>query len=80
MGRRWAAFSVLYFVMTAMFVVIFLEQWKKDKNHLSAVLGLVLPIACLLIFGADSFMIPAMAAILAGLALVRKPLEKEAAV
>lgn len=70
----------LDFVMTAMFVVIFLEQWKKDKNHLSAVLGLVLPIACLLIFGADSFMIPAMAAILAGLALVRKPLEKEAAV
>ena len=69
----------LDFVMTAMFVVIFLEQWKKDKNHLSAVLGLVLPIACLLIFGADSFMIPAMAAILAGLALVRKPLEKEAA-
>ena len=68
----------LDFVMTAMFVVIFLEQWKKDDNHLSALLGLALPVACLLIFGADSFMIPAMLAILAGLALVRKPLEKEA--
>ncbi len=66
----------LDFVMTAMFVVIFMEQWKKDTNHLSELLGLVLPIACLLIFGADSFMIPAMLAILAGLSLVRKPLEK----
>ena len=56
-----------------------MEQWKKDKNHLSAILGLVLPVACLLIFGAESFMIPAMLAILAGLALVRKPLEKEVA-
>jgi len=70
----------LDFVMTAMFVVIFLEQWKKDRNHLSAILGLALPIACLLVFGADGFMIPAMLAILAGLELVRKPLEKEAAV
>lgn len=70
----------LDFAMTALFVVIFLEQWKKDKSHLSAILGLTLPIACLLIFGADSFMIPAMLAILAGLTLVRKPMEKEAAV
>ena len=67
----------LDFVMTAMFVVIFMEQWKKDKNHLSAILGLVLPVVCLILFGAESFMIPAMLAILAGLTLVRKPLEKE---
>ena len=70
----------LDFAMTALFVVIFLEQWKKDKNHLSAILGLALPVVCLLIFGADSFMIPAMLAILAGLAAVRKPVEKEVAV
>ncbi len=69
----------LDFVMTAMFVVIFMEQWKKDKNHLSAILGLVLPVGCLLLFGAESFMIPAMLAILAGLTVVRKPLEQEVA-
>jgi len=69
----------LDFVMTAMFVVIFMEQWKKDRNHLSAFLGLLLPIVCLLIFGADKFMIPAMVAILLGLTAVRKPLEKEVA-
>lgn len=70
----------LDFAMTALFVVIFIEQWKKDKNHLSAILGLALPVVCLLIFGADSFMIPAMIAIFLGLAAVRKSLEKEAAV
>ena len=66
----------LDFVMTAMFVVIFLEQWKKDTNHLSALIGLALPVGCLLLFGAERFMIPAMAAILLGLTLVRKPLER----
>ena len=65
----------LDFVMTAMFVVIFMEQWKKVDNHLSAILGVVLPIVCLMIFGSQSFMIPAMLAILLGLTAVRKPLE-----
>ena len=67
----------LDFVMTAMFVVIFLEQWGKDKNHLPALLGTALPVVCLVLFGADRFMLPAMAAILLGLTLVRKPLERE---
>ncbi|MCM1045472.1 MAG: azaleucine resistance protein AzlC [Candidatus Gastranaerophilales bacterium] len=66
----------LDFVMTAMFVVIFLEQWMKDKNHVSAVLGLVISLGCLIAFGADDFIIPAMAVILAALTLIRKPLEK----
>lgn len=65
----------LDFVMTAMFVVIFMEQWKKDDNHLSAILGVVLPVICLILFGAQRFMIPAMLAILLGLAAVRRPLE-----
>ena len=67
----------LDFVMTAMFVVIFVEQWEKDKNHLSALIGVALPVICLLLFGADRFMIPAMFAILAGLTAVRKLLDKE---
>jgi len=66
----------LDFVMTAMFVVIFMEQWQKDRQHVSALLGLALPVVCLLLFGADRFMIPAMLAILAGLTAVRKPLER----
>lgn len=66
----------LDFVMTAMFVVIFLEQWLKDKNHTSALLGLGLSLLCLIAFGADNFIIPSMLAILAMLTLLRAPLEK----
>ena len=66
----------LDFAMTALFVVLFLEHWQKEKNHLSSLIGLVLPVICLLIFGADGFMIPAMLAILVALTVLRKPLEK----
>lgn len=63
------------FVMTAMFVVIFLEQWLKEKNHLSALVGIGISLICLIIFGADSFMIPTMIAIICSLTALRKPLE-----
>lgn len=66
----------LDFVMTAMFVVIFLNQWLKEKNHASSLLGLGLSLLCLTAFGADNFILPAMAAILAALTLLRRPLEK----
>jgi 4-azaleucine resistance transporter AzlC len=62
------------FVMTAMFVVIFMEQWMKEKRHVSAWVGLVISVICLIIFGADSFMIPTMCLIILILALLRKPL------
>ncbi len=67
----------LEFVMTAMFVVIFLEQWLKEKNHTSSLIGLGISLLCLIAFGSDGFIIPAMLAILAVLTLVRKPLEKD---
>ena len=65
----------LDFVMTAMFVVIFLEQWLKEKNHVSAMIGVVLSLICLVAFGADDFMIPSMIAIFAALTLMRGRLE-----
>ena len=66
----------LDFVMTAMFVVIFLEQWQKDKQHTPALLGLLLSAVCLVVFGADNFILPAMAAILLALTLLRSKLER----
>lgn len=66
----------LDFVMTAMFVVIFLEQWLKEKDHTSALTGLGVSLLCLIAFGSESFLIPAMLAILGALTLLRKPLEK----
>ncbi len=65
----------LDFVMTSMFVVIFLEQWKKENKHYSAFIGLGCAVLCLIVFGPDSFMVPAMAGIVALLMLFRKPLE-----
>ena len=66
----------LDFVMTAMFVVIFLEQWLKEKDHVSSLCGLAVSLLCLILFGADQFMVPAMLAILGVLTLLRRPLEK----
>jgi 4-azaleucine resistance transporter AzlC len=66
----------LEFVMTALFVVIFIEQWMKEKKHHSALVGLGLSTVSLIIFGGNHFIIPAMFAILGVLTLLRKPLEK----
>ena len=65
----------LDFVMTAMFVVIFLEQWMKEKRHVSAIAGILLSLFCLIFFGADDFMIPAMLVIFVSLTLLRGKLE-----
>ena len=67
----------LGFVMTAMFTVIFTEQWLKEKNHTSSVAGIAVSLACLAVFGADGFMIPSMLAILALLTFLKNPLEKK---
>ncbi len=66
----------LDFVMTAMFVVIFMEQWLKEKKHYTALAGIGVSAACLLLFGADSFMIPTMVCILCVLTVFRRPIEK----
>ena len=66
----------LDFAMTAMFVVIFIEQWLKDKKHWSAIIGAAASVVCLTLFGADSFLIPTMLCILVLLGVFRKPIEK----
>ncbi|OIK15960.1 azaleucine resistance protein AzlC [Bacillus sp. MUM 116] len=66
----------LDFVMTALFVVIFIENWMKEKKHHSALAGLGLSAASLIIFGGNNFILPAMLAILGVLTVLRKPLEK----
>ena len=66
----------LEFAMTAMFVVIFMEQWFKDKNHAASLFGLGISLLCLICFGADNFIIPAMMGILGVLTLLRTPLQK----
>jgi 4-azaleucine resistance transporter AzlC len=48
------------FCMTALFVIIFIDQWEKSKKHLPVLAGLGIAVLCLLIFGADNFMLPAL--------------------
>ena len=66
----------LSFVMTTMFLVVFLEQWLKEGKHYTALIGLAASILSLLFFGKDAFIIPAMAGMLLVLTLLRKPIEK----
>ena len=66
----------LDFVLTAMFTVIFVDRLLKEKKHYSALIGFASTLACLLIFGKNSFMIPAMVCILLLLSAFRKPIEK----
>lgn len=65
------------FAMTALFVVIFTDQWLSSKNHLPALIGLGSSLVCLLLFGADQFIIPSMVLILTLLTIFRKKLESE---
>ena len=66
----------LDFVMTAMFVVIFMEQWMKQKKHHTGLIGIGGTALCLYFFGSTSFMVPAMILILVFLLVFRKPLEE----
>lgn len=65
----------LDFVLTALFVVIFLNQWRAHKNRLPAAVGLGCTAVCLVVFGPSNFLLPSMAAILTVLTLLRRPLE-----
>lgn len=60
------------FALTALFITVFVEQWKSTKNHKSAIIGVLSALACLLIFGADKFLIPTMILITLILTIDRK--------
>lgn len=64
------------FAMTALFVVIFIEQWMEKKNRIPEIIGIVVAFISLQVFGADSFVLPAMLCIMLVLFAGRKKLEK----
>lgn len=65
------------FCMTALFVVIFIDQWKTFHTHLPALLGLGMGIGCLLIFGAERFMLPSLLLVSGLLLLLERRMQKE---
>ena len=64
------------YAMTALFIVIMVEQWLDTKQHLPAILGVATTAVCLVVFGAEFFIIPAMFLIALELVLLRKRLDK----
>lgn len=52
------------FALTALFLTVFLEQWMTAKDHMPAIIGLGASIICLILFGSENFLIPAMLCII----------------
>lgn len=67
----------LDFVLTALFVVIFIGQWKSQTNHRPAIVGVVCSVICLALFGKSNFIIPSMILILTVLTVFKKTFSKE---
>lgn len=63
------------FVMTALFVVIFIDQWKESKTHLPQLVGIGASVVCLVLFGAQSFLLPTMIALLVLFGGLKKRME-----
>ena len=63
------------FAMTALFVVIVVDQWRTARSHVPVLVGLGVSLLLLFLLGPDRFVIPAMAAITVILALLRRRLE-----
>ena len=65
------------FAMTALFIVMFVELWCHRNNRLPELIGICASMVCLLVFGADNFVLPTMLLIIAVIMLGKKRIEKE---
>ncbi len=72
-------FKGVEFVMTALFITVFLDQWKDATDHRPALIGVGCSLICLLILGAEKFLIPALILITVCLLILRKLPQKEVA-
>lgn len=64
------------FVMTALFVVMFIDQWEDAQDHKPALVGIVCSVICLVIFGSGKFILPSMASIVLSFLGMKKHEEK----
>ena len=67
--------SGIDFALTALFVSICVEQWRNSESHIPALTGLIASVLCLVIFGADNFLMPAMGVITLMLFMLREQIE-----
>ena len=66
----------LEFVMTALLLVVFLNNWMRERSHLPSLIGLAMAALARLAFPASGFVIPAMIGIIGALTLLRAPMER----
>jgi len=67
------------FIMTALFLTIAVDQWRETKDHIPVFTGFACALLCLILFGANHFIIPSLLGITVCLLLLRKPMENRAA-
>lgn len=67
------------FAMTALFITVFVEQWKSTKEHRPALIGVEASVLSLLLFGAKDFLIPSMLLITLRLSFGKRYVDKEEA-
>ncbi len=65
------------FVLTSLFVTIFIEQWLSTKEHRPALIGIASTVICLFVFGQQNFLIASMAVILILITLFRRKIAGE---
>ncbi|QHQ61831.1 branched-chain amino acid ABC transporter permease [Anaerocolumna sedimenticola] len=63
------------FVLTALFVVIFINQWKSAPNHMPVLIGLSASVICRILFGSANFIIPSMIVILLSVTIFQNKIE-----
>ena len=63
------------FSMTALFVVIFVEQWQSFKSHIPVYTGIISSLICILLFGADNFILPSLVITVGALLVMRSRIE-----
>ncbi len=69
-------FTGIDFSMTALFVVIYIDQMLASKNKLTGLVGIISALLCLIIFGADNFLLPSLILTVALLSAMKPMLDK----
>lgn len=70
-------FTGVDFSMTALFVVIYIDQMIESKNKLTGIIGIVCAVLCLVIFGGDNFLLPSLILTVALLSAMKPFIQKK---
>lgn len=65
------------FIMTALFIVLALDQILREENHISSISGIVITVVCMLSFGKTYFIIAALLLLVLEYYLLQRHQQKE---